>query len=187
MLTYLYDSNPPPEGVYEGKRALTTQNYIEANVKNGVQHEGSTLLLGVSGNASNDTIFLTGALPVSLKARDIGYSGIGVKGSIYESPIYTGGSVVGYQNSSALNPVIGLSQIIVGATISDDGNLVFAPTYSIGNQSRQGKGISSSIIGNEHILKPNTAYLFRLTSLDTQSQDISSYLSWYEGELDLPI
>ena len=187
MLTYLYDANPPPDGIYEGMRAITTQNYTEANEKNGVQHEGSTLILGVGAGASNDTIFLTGPSPVSLKARVIGYTGTGVSGSIYESPLYTGGSLAQYQNASAINPVVGLSQIIVGATITSDGDLVFAPTYSLGNQSRQGKGVASSITGDEHLLKPNTAYLLRLTSLDTQEQDISSYLSWYEGELDLPI
>lgn len=109
MITYLYDANPPPDGIYEGARAITTQNYTEANAKNGAHHEGSTLLLGVSGGASNDTIFLTGALPVSLKARVIGYTGTGVSGSIYESPSYTGGSSVQYQNASAINPVVGLS------------------------------------------------------------------------------
>ncbi|WAX23066.1 hypothetical protein pA_gene0025 [Vibrio phage 13VT501A] len=181
------NSTGSPDGLYEGRRAQTVQSYVEANSKNGVQHEGSTLLEGVAAGASNDTIFLTGALPVALKGRIISYTGSGVSAFIYEAPTYTGGTPAAYENASAINPVAGLSQIIVGATVSVDGDLVFAPVHFIGNQSNQGQGTTANSVTGERLLKPNTAYLLRLTSLDDQPQDISSYLSWYEGELDLPL
>lgn len=175
-----------PTGSFEGLRALTVQSYDEANAKNGTQHEGSTLLEAVPAGGTNDTIFLTGALPISLKARIINFDGTGVKGEIFSGPTYTGGTVAPYQNASDINPVTGLAQIIVGATITDDGTLAFAPSYSFGNTSNQGKGGIGATLGSEKLLKPNTAYLFRLTSLDTSPQNISSLLSWYEGGLDLP-
>ena len=175
-----------PEGLFTGLRAMTVQSYVEANVKNGVQHEGSTLLTLTAG-AKNDTILLTGALPISLKGRFISYTGDGVQGDIFEAPTYTGGTDTPYQNPNAINPVVGLAKIIVGASVTDDGVLKFASAYSIGNQSNQGKGSSASVLGNERILKPNTAYLLRLTSLDTSTQQVSSFLTWYEGELDLPL
>lgn len=177
---------PAPEGLYTGLRAMTVQDYVEANVKNGVQHEGSTLL-AVTGGGSNDTIFLTGSLPVSLKGRKIAYSGLGVSAFIYKDPAYTGGTSIGYQNANSINPVTGLSQIIVGATVTNDGDLSFAPVHSLGNASNQGKGAVVSAIESEHILAPNTAYLLRLTNLDPQQQQVASHLSWYEGELDLPL
>jgi hypothetical protein len=176
-----------PDGLYSGLRAITMQSYTEANSKNGVEHEGSTLLLAVGGGASNDTIFLTGSLPVSLKGRVIGFTGDGVTAEIFTGPAYTGGSPVPYQNASDINPVTGLSQIIVGATVSDDGTLAFAPEHLIGNTSVQGKGSTGAVVGREKLLKPNTAYLFRITSLDAAAQDVSSLLTWYEGELDLPL
>ncbi len=176
-----------PEGVFAGLRALTVQNYSEANAKNGTQHEGSTLLSDVAAGANNDTIFLTGALPVSLKARIINFDGTGVKGEIFSGPTYTGGTPAAYQNASDINPVAGLSQIIVGATVTNDGDLVFAPSYSFGNTSNQGEGGIGEVLGSEKLLKPNTAYLLRLTSLDAATQNISSLLSWYEGPLDLPL
>ena len=175
-----------PEDVIIGRRAVTVAPYIEQNSKAGAQHEGSTLLLAVAGLASNNTIFKTGALPVSLKGRIIGYTGDGVTASIYTGATYTGGTSVPYQNASDINPVAGLSEIIVGATITTEGTLAFAPDNIIGNKSNQGKGSSGSIIGRESLLKPNTVYLFRLTSLDTSAQDIASLLTWYEGDLDLP-
>lgn len=176
-----------PNGLYSGLRAVNVQTYTESNSKLGLQHEGSTLLTDVPSLAKNDTIFLTGALPVSLKGRIIGFTGVGVIAEIFETPTYTGGVSAPYQNASAINPVAGLSEIIVGANVTADGVLKFAPDHLIGNLSNQGKGTASTVVGQEKILKPDTAYLFRLTSLDTQPQDIASLLTWYEGELDLPL
>ena len=175
-----------PEGAFSGTRALTIQNFLEANVKRGLQHEGSALF-NIAGGANNDTIFLTGSNPVSLKGRTINYDGVGIKGEIYTGATYTGGSQAAYENANDLNPVAGEVQIIVGATITDTGTLAFAPTYAFANSSNQGKGGLQPVLGDEKILKPNTAYLLRLTSLDTQSQRVSSFLTWYEGELDLPL
>lgn len=175
-----------PTGVAEGLRALTVQFYTEANVKKGLQHEGSTVIT-LAGNASNNTIFKTGSKPVALKGRIINFSGVGVVGEIYKNPTYTGGTSVSYQNASDINPVAGESQIIVGATITADGILAFAPTPAFGNSSNQGKGGLLPSLGDEKNLKPNTTYLLRLRSLDSQSQQVSSFLTWYEGPLDLPL
>lgn len=179
--------SPFPEGAFQGFRALNVQNYIESNIKLGQQHEGSTLLLAVAGGAANNTIFQTGALPVALKSRNVGYTGTGVSTFIFEAPTFTGGASVPYENPNAINPETGLSQIIVGAIVTDDGTLVFAPEHLLGPTSQQAKGSGVNVLGQEKILAPNTAYLFRLVSLDAQAQDITSLLSWYEGELDLPL
>lgn len=176
-----------PNGVFRGLRAMITQTYTEANSKLGVEHEGSTLLLAVGGGASNDTFFVTGALTVALKGRVIGYTGDGVTAEIFTGATFTGGSSVDYQNASDINPVTGLSQIIVGATVTDEGVLAFAPDHLIGNTSQQGKGSTGFVAGREKLLNANTTYLFRLTSLDLQAQDITSLLTWYEGGLDLPL
>ena len=56
----------------------------------------------------------------------------------------------------------------------------------MGDTSNQCKGSTGVIFGREKLIKPNTTYLFRITSLDAVIQDITSLLTWYEGELDLP-
>lgn len=175
-----------PLGVSEGFRALNVQTYTESNSKLGLQHEGSTLFT-LGALDKNDTFFVTGALPVSLKGRVIGYTGDGVTAEIYTGATYTGGTPAVYQNASDINPVAGLSQIIVGATVSDAGTLAFAPNHLIGNTSNQGKGTAGIVVGRESLLKPNTTYLFRITSIDSAAQDVTSLLTWYEGELDLPL
>lgn len=177
---------PAPSGLYEGTRAITIQGYVEANVKNGVQHEGSALF-SIGGGGVNDTIFLTGNTSVSLKGRKISYDGAGVSAFIFEAPTYTGGSSAEYQNANNINPVLGLSTILVGTTVSDDGILAFSPVHSLGSTSFFGGDAQISQIEAEHILKPNTAYLLRLVNLDTTTQRVASHLSWYEGTLDLPL
>jgi hypothetical protein len=176
-----------PVGSYIGLRALTVQSYTEANSKNGTQHEASVYLQSVAGGASNDTIFLTGASTVILKSRTIGFDGLGVTSSIYESPTYTGGTPITYYNTSAVNPVTGLMQILGSPSVTGDGVLKFAPSNLIGSGSNQGRGSTGSTDGGERILKANTAYLFRLTNLDPGAQDITSFVSWFEGTPDLPL
>ena len=173
-------------GMTKGFKAVVIQTYTEANSKNGVQHEGSTLFTATALGV-NDTFFVTGALPVALKGRVIGHTGDGVVAEIFTGASYTGGTSAPYQNASDINPVVGLAQIIVGAATDSDGVLAFAPDYIIGNTSQQGKGSTGVIAGREKILKPNTTYLFRITSLDSQPQQITSLLTWYEGGLDLPL
>ena len=182
----LYTDTVPVES-FQGRRALTIQSYTEANSKLGYQHEGSLYIPAMTGSSSRDTIFVTGDLPVIIKGRVLGFSGEGISAHMYQDPAYTGGSTVTYQNSSAINPVAGLSNILSGATVTDPGDQIFSPLYLIGNTSRQGQGSTNIVAGGERIFKPNTAYLLRITSLDTQNQRISSYLSWYEGTLDLPL
>lgn len=171
---------------FTGLRAMVTQSYTEANSKLGVEHEAS-IIFTAGALSSRDTIFVTGDLPVAIKGRVIRYTGEGITAEIFSGATYTGGTTLEYQNASDINPQIGLSQVIEGASIVGEGDLVFAPDHLIGNTSNQGQGSAGSVIGREKLLKPNTIYLFRLTSLDSQPQDISSLVTWYEGELDLPL
>jgi hypothetical protein len=176
-----------PSGAFEGLRALTTQSFSEAHTKMGSQFEGSLLIESLSGGASNDTFFITGAKPVIIKSRVVSYTGSGINATVYSNPTFTGGSTIGYFNATDINPVAGLSQIIGGATTDTDGALVFAPNYLIGNTSLTGKGDAVGTEGRQRILKPNTTYMLRLTSLDSTAQDVASFLTWYEGDFDLPL
>jgi hypothetical protein len=173
-----------PDGLYVGLGAMTVQSYVEANVKNGTQFEGS-VLLSMAGTSTNDTIFKTGSKPVILKTREISYSGDGLSTFIFEDATYTGGTSAVYQNANAIDPAVGTVDIIVGTTITDDGELIFAPIHYVGNVSNQGKGGSANTIGSERLLKPNTTYMLRIVSLDAQTQEVTSFLYWYEGNPDI--
>lgn len=175
-----------PAGVFEGTRAITIQGYTEANVKNGLQFNASRRVVGLAAGANADSILLTGNKPVILKARKIGYTGNGVAAAIYRQTIYTGGTPSEINNPNDLNPVATTVTLLTAPTITNIGTLTTAVAYSEGNISNQGKGSTESVLGEEVIMLPNTAYLLRVTSLDTAAQNFNAYLSWYEGTPDLP-
>lgn len=179
---------PAPEGLYEGFRAVTTQSYTEANAKNGVQHEISVFVDNAPGGGVSDTLFITGSKPVILKERIASYTGDGVLLEIYEGATY---SVLG-----VTVPSYNLSRIIAtspeatfysASTITGQGVKAYPDEYLIGNVSNQGNGGTGLVIGRERILKANTVYLFKATSLDSAAQDIWLFDSFYEGEPDLPL
>lgn len=182
-----------PDELFIGIRAMTTQNYVEANVKNGVQWEVSTLntAFPTSAQPPVDYVVLTGAKPIAIKGRVFTCTGLGLTTTIYADPVYTGGVNVPYFNLNFRNPAVGLAQIIGGPTlaVSSVGTQKSTPRHLVGSSQPGVSALAThgqEIVGLENILAPNTAYLFRTASLDTEVQIVSSYNTWYEGDLDLP-
>ncbi|MCY1435908.1 hypothetical protein D9M71_520190 [compost metagenome] len=166
---------------------MTMQNFTEANVKNGVQYEVSSNTAELANGAHIDTIFITGDQPVLIKNRIVQFSGVSLLTRVFRAPTYTGGSPVPYFNLDDISPVTGGVQVIGGATVTDTGVEFGAPTYSIGSAGVGNSSLSTySTQGIERRLRPNTTYLQRITNDSGATQRVSGYLSWYEGDSDLP-
>lgn len=174
-----------PTGAYEGTRALTVQSYGEAASKLGKIHELSALIENMSNGDLNQTIFVTGDLPVVLRLREASFTGSGVILGIYESPTYTGGTELATYNATRIAPNAPVAKFYAGAVIANIGTQAFPFEYLIGNSSNNGKGATGVQSDRRRVLKPNTAYNFTIESLD--SQDVAIFDSYFEGELDLPI
>ena len=88
------------------------------------------------------------------------------------------------QAMQSLSNVTSLStvQLRVGIAVTTIGEQTVATSFAIGNTSNQGQGGIAELKQPLYML-PNTNYLFRITSLDTQAQDITSNIAWYEGNL----
>jgi hypothetical protein len=180
-----------PDGLYEGFRAMTVQSYTEANVKNGAQHALATYNPAIpAAPGFVDYVVITGALPISIKGRALQWDGAGIQLDTYRSPTYTGGTPVTYYNMSDIAQLAGLAQILGSPTVTDVG-VKISPTRTLLGSTGQGNSVLSSAAkdadGLESILAPNTTYLFRTTSLHTATQRLSSFSTWYEGDLDLPL
>jgi hypothetical protein len=175
-----------PADAYLGMRAVNVQNYLESNVKLGVQHEASRLFT-LAGSINSDSIMITGSNSVSLKHRTLGYDGAGIEARIFRAPTYSGESaLVLPRNPNDINPVTSEVQLYTDAVVTVTGTEVFAPAFLLGGATQQNKGAVGAEVGQEKILRPNTVYLLRLTNLDTQAMQVSAYITWYEGALDLP-
>lgn len=185
------DAEGFPPGAFLGLRALTTQNYIEANVKNGVQYEVSSYIAALAAGANSDTVFITGALPVAIKTRIIGHDAQKVvEAHVFRAPTYTGGVTVPYYNLNLRNPVAGGVQILGGGTlnVSAPGTEVGAPNYSIGSSSLGQNTVGAyQTLGIERLLAPNTTYMLRIINGSAAACQLAAYISWYEGDTDLPV
>lgn len=173
--------------VMNGLRGLVTQDYNSVNVKKGVQYELSadTPSLAIAGNI--DVIFTTGALPVTIKARQVKFNGASLVTRVYRAPTFTGGSVTPYFNLNDIAPVTGLATVRTGATVTATGTEFGAPTFDLGSISNGNSSLSTyAVTGIERQLRPNTTYLLRITNDSAAIQRVCSYLTWYEGLLDFP-
>ena len=177
-----------PSGAFTGFRAITFQNYIEANVKNGVQYEIASDTLALANGASIDTIFITGSNPVVIKNRLVKFNGTHLTTRVYRAPTYTGGGSVPYFNLNDRNPIAGSVVVMAGATVTAPGTEFGAPTFDIGSAGNGNASLSTyTTLGIERLLAPNTTYLQRILNDSGAAQEVSSYLTWYEGGTDLPL
>lgn len=179
-----------PEGAWEGLRALTVQNYTEANVKNGVQYQVSAYTAELAVGANIDYVVVTGSKPIAVKGRAQQWDGVGIRLETYFNPEYTGGTTLPYYNFNLMNPVAGEAQIIVGMTLSGIGTKCAADKTLLGSSGTGNSVLSSTSSdtpGIETILAPNSKYLFRTVGLHTTGvQRVAGFTTWYEGGLDLP-
>lgn len=165
-------------------RALRDGAIIQEGTRTGRLYNASRMVTAVAAGANVDSIFTTGALPVYLFQRDVGRSGLGVSASLYRGATYTGGTLdpVYSVNDITGDGSLSTIQIRVGVTVTSVGTQTVATSFAIGNTSNQGQGGIAELKQPLYML-PNTTYLLRITSLDTQAQDITASIAWYEGYL----
>lgn len=165
-------------------RALRDGSIIQEGTRTGRLYNASRRVTGVAAGANVDRIFTVGALPVYLFQREVGRSGLGVSASIYRGPTFTGGTLDPVYSVNDLTGDGDLStiQLRIGPTVTAVGTQTIATSYAIGNTSNQGQGGIAELKQPLYML-PNTAYLLRITSLDSQAQDITASIAWYEGYL----
>lgn len=162
--------------------SVTAQSYAEKANKAGGLFTASRRVTDVAGGSNLDSVLITGTKQVIFNQRIIGYTGKGVIASIYRAATVTGGTASDINNPNDVAPQATTVQVRTGVTVTDIGNLTVAATYSEGNSSNQGQGNSQAKLGETVIMAPNATYLLRITSLDTTSQNINAYISWFEDD-----
>ena len=175
--------------ILTGFRAFTTQSYTEANVKNGSQFETNYKVTALAASATHRFIFKTGSKPVSIKARVINFTGLELIARPIKNVTFTGTlTTQNIYNLSDVNPQPTTVQILSGAGGTPDGTQFgadndFYGTEGVGNRSAGTFGV----IGLERSLAANTTYELRTINPSlTGVINFSTYLSWYEGDSDLP-
>lgn len=177
-----------PPGIYTGTRAVTSQSYLEANVKNGLQYEFSSFNPTLASNTPQYAIFKTGSKPVILKSRIISFTGTNITADVYVNSVFTGGTQQPIYNLRTDDKAIETTvQIISGVTVTNVGNKVAATTYGVGSGG-QGQNVvgSFAVSGVERILDANKEYLLEIKNTGGSTCAVAVYATWYEGTTDLP-
>lgn len=173
--------------VYVGTQAFTTQSFIEANCKNGVQYQISTYNGAFGAGATTDFIVSTGSKPVLIKNRHFIFDGSLITTTVFKNPTFSGGTIIPYYNMSDINPVTGLVVIRGTPTVTSTGVQVSPSVNLLGSIPQGGQSITSTdaqsdVEGLERVLAPNTNYLFRTVNNGVLCR-ISTISSWFEGAL----
>lgn len=170
---------------FGGRRQVTTQTTIEANIKRGIQFDCSVRFTSVAANGGTATIGLTtGDERVIIHERFIAYNS-GATELQYQASkqcAYTGGTQIEKHNNNHRSANLGKFTVVHSPTVTDNGDIYLEPFSIISG------GAGSSKVGTEGrgkitILEPNTQHVFTFTNPSAQ---IASPVFWWitvsEGE-----
>jgi len=178
-----------PDYAFAGFRAITTQGYTEANVKNGSQFETSFLSGSIAVGATIGTLFTTGAKTVIIKDRQVATTCTQAELHLYSGPTATTGAAIPIFNLTTLPGVPATTTVALNlaATITANGTEIAAPTYVIGSTGN-GQTLFGTYATNgaQRVLTPNTTYLLTFKNTGSGAGIAAVYTTWYEGPPDLP-
>lgn len=185
-----------PAGVFEGLRAITTQPYTEANVKNGTQfyiRAAWPLSDTISSGSERLVYFATGAEKVTVKLREFSYIAEELYIKLWQGPTgVTGGTDLDINNYNSVNPNETIADDIVAkknVTVTTKGTEFGGsdPEYYFGANSVGNRVQSSIPEGRERILPPNTEFIVEIGNTGSGAARAQYFIDFYVGELDLPL
>jgi len=168
-----------------GTFAITTQPFIELNVKRGQQFEARHKVTGIATGAKKYYLLRTAADPIILKRRVLVTNSNEVNFKVSRTPTITGtGTPVFIRNYNEVAPNVNAVQVFVDPTFSATGTLR-TQDYLPGSENAGNRSSGSfSQEGFERILAANTDFLLEIAN-DGTTNPLNFYLelSWYEGPI----
>ena len=182
-----------PEGSFTGLRALTVQNYAEANVKRGLQYNlRAAWPLGdeIPAAGVRKIWFKTTAKSVLVKLRELQFVAEELKLQLFRAPTgVTAGTDLSIHNYNGVSPVTTTVLAKKNVTTVTNGTEFDAgdPEYVMGSAVAPQRGVSTALQGRERVLPANTEFLVVITNTGTSPARVQYFLDWYEGASDLPV
>lgn len=167
-----------------GVFAITVSNFVELNVKRGLQFEVREKSTGVAIATSEYWLFRTGPDPVILKRRVVVTNSNEIDFIVYPNPTITDDGVAQpIRNYNEVTPGIAAVTFYKGPTFSAKGTQN-AIDYIPGAPNVGGRSSGAfSQQGFERILKANNDYLIEIKNAGDNTLTYLIELSWYEGTI----
>lgn len=182
-----------PDGAFSGLRAIITQPYTEANVKNGLQYNLRAtwpLTDTIAAGATRKLWFKTNAKPVIIKLREVQFVAEELVLRLFRGPTtVTLGTDLAIHGYNAVSQVATTVQAKKNVTTVADGTEFDAadPEVFFGSANAPQRGVAFALQGRERILPANTEFIVSVTNTGTGVARVQYFLDWYEGGADLPI
>ena len=169
---------------FDGRRQITTQTSIEANIKRGIQFDCSVRFATLAAGASATIGLTTGDERVIIHERFIAFNSgaTEVQYKAAKQCEYTGGTPIPKRNNNHKSNNEGKFTVVHTPTVTNQGNIYLDPFSIISG------GAGSSKVGTEGrgkitILEPNTQHVFTLTNVSAQTAaPIFWWITCSEGE-----
>lgn len=182
-----------PDGSFSGLRAIITQPYTEANVKNGLQYNLRAtwpLTDTIAAGTTRKIWFKTNAKPVIIKLRELQFIAEELTLRLFRGPttvtLGTDLTVHGYNAASQVPTTILAKKNVT--TVSDGTEFDAGNAESFfGSANDPQRGVAFALQGRERILPANTEFIVSITNSGTGVARVQYFLDWYEGNTDLPI
>lgn len=183
-----------PDGLFAGNAGMIMQPYTEMNVKRGVQFFARAAWPNASPIGAGATVkmhLVTGSKPILLKLRELTFTAEELVLRLYANPTgVAAGTDLTIKNYNQVNPVATtVTTAKKNVTTVSDGTELEPndPEYFYGANAASGRVQSQSPIGLERVIGPNSSLLVTLTNTTAQAARAQYFLTWYEGEPDLPL
>lgn len=182
-----------PDGAFSGLRAIITQPYTEANVKNGLQYNlRATWPLAdtIAAGTTRKIWVKTNAKPVIVKLRELQFIAEELTLRLFRGPTtVTLGTDLTIHGYNAVSQVATTVQAKKNVTTVSDGTEFDAVNAEVffGSANDPQRGVSTALQGRERILPANTEFIVSITNTGTGVARVQYFLDFYEGGTDLPI
>lgn len=176
-----------PGGVLVGLRALNVQSYTESNTKLGTQFYFQIQIPTVTAGGAVSIGFTTGALPVLAKDRQMT-----AFGSLVTLQFFFQGAHVHRRHGHCgaelqrHQPGGHDGHDRQGSDGQQQRHAVGRPVRLFGSSSTAQRTSSGLAPGGDRVLKPNSKYLITISNPDNADAQVDYYLSWFEGQPDMP-
>lgn len=182
-----------PDGAFSGLRAIITQPYTEANVKNGLQYSLRAtwpLADAITAGSTRKVWVKTTTKPVIIKLREFQYIAEELTLRLFGAPTgVAAGTVLSIHNYDGVGPVTTTCQAKKNVTTTSDGAEFDAADAEVffGSSTAPQRNVAVALQGRERILPANSEFIVSITNTGSGSARAQYFLDWYEGGTDLPI
>lgn len=182
-----------PDGAYTGLRALVTQPYTEANVKNGLQFYIRAVWNKAGPIPAGETRkswVSVGDSPLIVKLRIVEFDAEELRLDIYSGPTgVTGGQVITPRNYNRVNALPTVLQAKKNVSTVSDGTPFDPddPEHFFGSANAPQRNPGALPQGRERILPANSEFIVAFTNTGIGNARVQYFLDFYQGGTDLPI